>query len=1302
MNRYIAIRSEGGLIPFDTIEKLLRGELPGQKPADFGLERGGNLGDETARAWSDVLDYWHIFRRRMEALPENDPGTTLTRERWVVPLLTDLLGYELTYQSAGGQVGGKSYPVSHRAGAGDEAPRVHIVGFRQDLDRRDEAGHRRMSPQALVQEYVNRSEHLWGVVTNGLRFRLLRDTTRTARPTYLEFDLQNILEGSRFNEFVIFYRLCHRTRLPKTVDDAKDCLLEQYYQTSIDEGLRVRDRLRDGVEDALKQIGTGLLQHPANDALRNRARSGGLTSEVYYRQLLGLIYRLLFLMVAEERQMIILPGPDAERREQIYDRLYSLRRIRDLAEQPIEESPYSDLWAGLQETFQLFANGRENPLGMPPLNGQLFGPDGIPDLEETILCNHDFLLAIRRLSVFKAGGAPTRVNYAGLDVEELGSVYESLLAFHPVFEREDGTFKFDLKTGTERKSTGSYYTPRELVSELIESALVPVLEDRLAKARTWEEKEQAILTMSVCDPACGSGHFLLSAARRIARELARVRSGEDEPTPDEFRHALRDVIQHCVHGVDKNQLAVDLCKVAMWIEGHNHGLPLSFLDHRIKCGDSLVGIFSLEKLAEGIPDEAYSPIFGDDKETAKALRRRNAKEHKSRGRQLPLVEQDLQEHVRKHASAYSALAALPQGTVTHVQEMDRRYREIHGEGSSWWRDWVAANMWTAAFFLPLAERSAAQVPTTDHLRDWLAGVALPDGMVKTANKLGVDSRFFHWTLEYPEVFARGGFDVVLGNPPWERIKLQEEEFFAIRDSLIAEASTKDAREKLIARLPTNNPHLYEEYVQARHRADAQSTFVRASRRFPFTAVGDINTYALFAELARRLLAEHGCAGLVIPDTIATNATTAAFFNDLVVSRSLASLYGFKNERFIFPGVEHTVTFALLTIGGKNVSFDAMEFCWLAWTIEEMREAQRRIALTAQDLRLVNPNTGTCPIFRTQADAELTLGIYRRLAIIANAHMKSNPWELRQMTMFHMANDSSLFLERKEQGLVPLYEAKMIHQYDHRFGTYEGASGQRKGAELPSPKEAQYCDPEFSVKPRYWVRADNVERRLDGWSRGWLLGFREIARATDERTAIFSILPQVAIGHKITLLLPGIADARFIACFLAQCNSILFDYVVRQKVGGTSLSWFIFEQLPTLAPSDFAPEDMRFIVPRVLELVFAALDVRSFAQDLGYDHAPFPWDRERRHLLRSELDAYIANLYGFTREQLSYVLDPRDVYGQNFHGETFRVLREREEREFGEYRTRRLVLEAYDELARTSRFGGRVSAAITKNPLKKDA
>ncbi len=756
------VRTEGGLIPADILTAIAEGQAKAQKAEGFGLPRTVRLTDEIAAAWSDSRVFWEAFQRSLRRVPEGDPATTPTREQWVQPVL-GVLGYErMTYMRAAAVVEGQTYHISHRAGVTEDTPPIHIVGCRANLDSRPPSGRPRLSPHALLQEYLNRTEHLWGIVTNGYSLRLLRNSVRTSRPTYVEFDLQQIMEAEKFAEFALFYRLVHRTRFPQGIDDGPKCLLEAYHQQAIEAGGRVREGLRYGVEEALKILGNGFLAHRSNEELRAAVTAMKVKPADYYAQLLRLVYRLLFLMVSEERGLV---GPSDREKQETYRRHYSVGRLRTLAERRTTGAErYGDLWSALLATFRLYSDDDlAVRAGLAPLNGDLFGPHAMPVLEKTHQTNGDLLRAVWHLSVYSEDKVRRRVNYAALDVEELGSVYESLLDYRPDIQIRDGRMIFELVAGAERKTTGSYYTPPDLVQELIRSALEPVIEARLKEANTPKDQELAIRSLTVCDPACGSGHFLLAAARRIGKELARVRTGEEEPTPAEFHLAVREIIQHCIYGVDKNPLAVDLCKLALWLEGHWIGKPLTFLDHRIKCGDSLIGILDPAVLEAGIPDEAFTPVTGDDKKVASAIRKRNRQEREG---QRPMTYPETPQ-VRMAKVAQGALVYLniSEDTPADTRRKADLYHKAR-EGHEWWHAWTAANLWTSAFFVPLTNASDPGIPIHDRFRDYLDNGKADGRLTGRANATAVQRRFFHWHLEFPEVFTNGGFDVVIGNPPF--------------------------------------------------------------------------------------------------------------------------------------------------------------------------------------------------------------------------------------------------------------------------------------------------------------------------------------------------------------------------------------------------------------------------------------------------------------------------------------------------------------------------------------------------------
>jgi hypothetical protein len=1271
---HVAIHIEGGLISGDLLERIAATpeSVEGQRPGEFGGE--GRLSDDIQSAFSDATTYWKAFQTRLHRGKEST--TTITRD-WMRLLLVEELDYDLRFQRAALEAGGSAYPISHCIGDDENKSPVHIVAVGQELDKRGET---KLSPHAMVQDYLNRSDALWGIVTDGRRLRLLRNTARFSRPSYIEFDLDAMMTGGLYSEFVLLYRLVHASRLPRSVGDAHECLLERYHQQGIEEGGRVREKLRDGVKEALEILGTGFLAHPNSTALRERFTAKWIDDLDYYRQLLRLIYRLLFLMVAEERRLLFVPSREEAARQEIYTRWYSVARLRERADARLFDDGESDLWEGLKQTFRLFEEANTaSELGLTALDGELFGRLACVDLIDTMdvpgprLRNDKLLSAIWRLSTFEDSdgrrgrrGPRRRVNFAGLDVEEFGSVYEALLDHHPQVTIEGERSRFELVAGTERKSTGSYYTPPELVRELIKSALEPVVADRLSKVGTREDEERALLSLKVCDPASGSGHFVLAAARRIGRELARVRSGEAEPNPEDYRRAVRDVIRRCVYAVDKNPLAVDLCKVALWIEGHASGLPLSFLDNHVKCGDSLVGILDLGVLEAGVPNGAYTAVTGDDQKVAGAIKKAN----KAEMSETSLFRHTIKDDIGRIAGAFAAIADLPETTPDEVHAKEQRYADLR-RSRDWERAKAACDLWSAAFFAPLTVDGKTAVPTTRHVWDAISGRLSQGRVASLTAALAIEQRFFHWPLELPEVFTGGssesGFDVMLGNPPWERIKLQEKEFFTTRDPEIANAPNKAARDRLIKALnveaaPPEKRALGREWDEAKHKAECEGIFIREGGRYPLTAVGDINTYSIFAETFLRGVRATGRAGFIVPTGIIVDAQTSAFAAHIVECRRLVQAVSFDNQLGIFPAIHRDTPFCLMTIG-RNES-DPI-FAHYILRTSDLSETERLFSLTADEIAAINPNTRTIPVFRSRADAELTKKFYKTAPVLASELPEGNlrGWRPRFMGMFHMAQDSALFrtaAELEKAGATrngqtwreaggdewwPLYEGKMIDNFDHRAGTFEKFhSRPPKGASLPAPTLEQLVDPAYEPTPWYWTSKSEVLRRLANrkWQRKWLVVWRFSTNPTNVRTVIASLIPQAAAAHILPIMLPGADDAKLVCLLLGMLCSLPLDYVVRQKMARQGLDVFIVKQLPVIDPSAFSGADLDFAATRVLELTYTAEDMRPFAEDLGYDGPPFQWDPDRRALLRAELDAYCAYLYGLTRRELEYILNPKAV------------------------------------------------------------
>lgn len=690
-----------------------------------------------------------------------------------------------------------------------------------------------------MQEYLNRSEEsLWGIVTNGRVLRLLRDSSSLAGQSFLEFDLEAMFEGEVFSDFVALFMVAHQSRVEVPPDaPASDCWLEKWRTAAVEQGTRALGELRVGVRAAIEALGTGFLHHPDNGALVHRLNSGELKLEDYHRALLRLVYRLLFLFVAEDRGALLAPDADEVARER-YARYFSTARLRRLATRR-RGTRHGDQWEALRLVIgALGRDGGRPELGLPGLGG-LFEAGPADVVTNLGLANEALFAAVRRLAVVQLKGQPKRlVDYRNLGAEELGGIYESLLELVPRLDPVERTFTLESLAGNERKASGSYYTPTSLIDLVLDTALDPLLD----AAERAADPEAALLGLTVCDPACGSGHFLVAAARRLAERVAIVRTGEVDPSPVHQQQALYDVISRCIFGVDLNPMAAELAKVSLWIEALQPGRPLSFLDAHIKVGNSLLGT-TPALLAAGIPDAAFTPIEGDDRKYASALKKRNAAERSGQGELFGVDAVDPGNRaLRAEVRRIGGVAALSLADV-HLQE--QRFRAL--EGSEGMRAALfEADAWCAAF----VQRKAPGAPAITQSVLTTALDAVDPAVRREVEQLAARHRFFHWHLEFPEIFDvpdggapdtdtgwRGGFGCVVGNPPWERVKLQEQEFFAQRDAAIATAANAAKRKAMIKKLVDENPALHEEFLAEKRKAEGESSFLRLSGRYPLTGRG---------------------------------------------------------------------------------------------------------------------------------------------------------------------------------------------------------------------------------------------------------------------------------------------------------------------------------------------------------------------------------------------------------------------------------------------------------------------------------
>jgi hypothetical protein len=919
---FTAVRTEGALLPAELLHRIARLDpsLPDVDAASFKLGTDERIQDAIQRAWTRLRAAWAPFRTALNAAPPAEAATALTREKWLLPLFAEL-GFGRLAAARAVEKDGKSFPVSH--GWGSHVA-LHLVGARVPLDVRTGGvpGAARTTPHGLVQELLNRSDdHLWAVVTNGLQLRLLRDNVSLTRQAFVEFDLAALFDGESYADFVVLFLLLHVSRFGEGRPD--DCPLERWAAAAKTQGTRALDRLRDGVQDAITALGAGFLGEPRNVALKDRLRTGELPALDYYRQVLRLVYRLLFLFVAEDRDLLFAPDATEPVRER-FPPLVLDRAPPPPRRPPRRHAPWRSL-APVPPRRRTSRQGRRRPGPRPSRARQLpLLASAAPDLDGAELPNRAFLEALRALTLVEENGVRRFVDWKNLGAEELGSVYESLLELHPEINAEAGKFELGSAGGNERKTTGSYYTPDSLIQCLLDSALDPVL----AEAARATDPEAAILALKVCDPACGSGHFLIAAAHRIAKRLAAARTGDDEPPPESVRRALRDVIGRCLYGVDLNEMAVELCKVNLWMEALEPGRPLSFLDAKILHGNALLGT-TPALIAKGVPDEAFEPITGDTKEVARALKRQNKSERSGQGELFGLFAAEPAAEYRAVESAAAAVATLPDASLASVRAKEARWRALR-ETPEYRHAALVADAWTAAFVWP-KQNGAPHAPTHAVFEKLRAGEALPPATAAEVARITADYRFLHWHTAFPEVFRApapnaapenpecgwsGGFDVVLGNPPWERVKLQEQEWFAVRSPEIASAPNAAARKRLIADLRANDPSLFAAFEADLRRAEGESHLIRSSDRFPLCGRGDVNTYAVFAETNRSLLSQRGRLGCIVPSGIATDDTTKHFFETLVRTLALTSFFEFENDGFFADaGQGHMVRFALVTLTG---------------------------------------------------------------------------------------------------------------------------------------------------------------------------------------------------------------------------------------------------------------------------------------------------------------------------------------------------------------------------------------------------
>lgn len=731
--------------------------------------------------------------------------------------------------------------------------------------------------------------------------------------------------------------------------------------------------------------------------------------------------------------------------------------------------------------------------------GGLFNDTGadVP-LRNVRLSNRHLFEAVRHLArVRDAGSARWRpVDYLHMGSEELGSVYEALLELVPKHSPADRTFELVDRIGNDRKKTGSYYTPAPLTETLLDSTLNPVIDaatkrgERNAAANGHPDPTDTIvdelLSLTVCDPACGSGHFLVGAARRIAKRVAAVREHNPEPTAEAVRHAMHEVVARCVYGVDLNPMAVELAKVSLWLEAMEPGRPLGFLDSHIKYGNGLIGT-TPALLRDGIPDKAFKSAEGDDDKWAKQLLKRNTEERRGQGG-LFEVETETKVANSSFARGLRRITSAPADNLADVRRKETAYRDW-STSAEYLRALHLADAWCAAFVW-VKNEDAPPAITHKIFRSLEnpEGDAAPQSTHDEIVWLRDQYAFFHWHLEFPEVFHvpedpalteagrvseaiapgtgwGGGFSCVVGNPPWDKVDFEDKKYFSVVAPEIAEIAGT-ARRTAITEWEAEHPEGGKRYREARRAVKGTFHFAGDSGGFPLCAEGltvkgvnSLQTDTLFAERMANVVAAEGRFGLILQTAIATGAGSQHLFGDFTRRGALASLYDFENRRpksatlpkggKWFESVDSRIKFCLLSLTGRAARADASRVGFFLSDTTDIEDPNRVFALDPEDLARINPNTGTLPVFRTQRDADITAAVYRRIPVLwEEARRDGNPWGIAFKRLFDMTDDSDLFRSRERleaegwelrgnvfarggERMLPLYEGKMVNFFNHR-------------------------------------------------------------------------------------------------------------------------------------------------------------------------------------------------------------------------------------------------------------------------------
>lgn len=1265
-----AITIEGSLLSPEWLSKVAQVAAYSQSESDYRIPKGLNLRDEIGRYWRIAQAHWKEFATGLTSSVDR----AALANRFVPSLLRESFGFTSLARVEAPVLSERCYPLGYAA-FGLRVP-VVIAPAASGIDTLSPAfgdDGRRRSAFGLAQEYLNAAEcAVWGIATDGSTLRILRDNASLTRPAWIEADLARIFTEERYADFAALWLLLHETRFGREGQPANECALEAWREAGRKEGTRAREHLRKGVEEALTALGQGFLSHPDNQALRSALQDGSLSTRDYFSQLLRLVYRLIFLLTVEERNLLH-PEGTSDAAKELYAGGYGLRRLCDRSVKRSAHDRFSDLWDSAKVVLHGLAGG-EPRLGLPALAG-IFASNQCPALDAARLENRALLLALFKLAWLREDGALARVNWRDMGPEELGSVYESLLELVPQINTERRTFMLAAAAGSDRKTSGSFYTHHALVEALLDKALEPIIAETVA--RSPNSPAEALLALSILDPACGSGHFLLAAARRLAAHVARLQAN-GTPSGAQYRHALRQVVGKCIYGVDLNPMAVELCKVGLWMEAMEPGLPLTFLNSHIQHGNALLGT-TPELMALGIPDAAWDAIEGDDGDIAIALKKRNKQGASGQRSFDTLWNSPSDGGVQAVTKAVTELEAASDADAVELARKESKWEGILCSAEYRQQKFVA-DAWCAAFAWPkVADPHAELAPTNELWRQLRDGRGSPPEMTKkTVEELTQQYRFFHWHLQFPLVFAKGGFDVVLGNPPWDTLSPDAKEFFSTYDPSVRQRD-KDGQIAIIEQLLAD-PGISSLWQKTRRQIFAAIRFIKQSGRYHLFAQGnlgkgDFNVYRMFVEAALQMTRRGGCASQIVPEGLYNGANCAAIREALFSRCTLDALWGFENTKEIwFKDIDTRTKFSLYVArmcGSTERFHGRFNIRSVAALSDAVSGNGLRIPVTM--VREFSPDALAIMEFGDQRDIDIAVKMYARWPKFGD---EAAGLPIRNyMREFDMGTDRDFFGENPKG--LPLYEGRMVDHFDHRAKGYRSGRGRSAVWE-----ELPFGRPDKSIQPQWRVPMEDVPEKVHQRMRQYRVGFCDVASPTNERSLYAALIPPgVVCGHKVPTIVFSEGWDWNMMVWLAVANSFTMDFLARKKVS-LSMSYTVLDSLPFPRLPKEHPIARR-IVPIALRLTCCGDEMAGYWNSMAAEgwvepvanSAPSPGveSEDERLRLRAELDAIVAHdVFGLTASEIEYILA------------TFPTWRDREEKHYREFRTKRLILEIYDALAESTR------------------